>query len=81
MLRLNQAHDWATFTAALADWSAPAQNFVYADRAGNIGYHLAGHIPVRAAGQGLLPVPGWECGHDQLAIPVLAGAAGLGGYV
>lgn len=64
MLRLNQAHDWATFTAALADWSAPAQNFVYADRAGNIGYHLAGHIPIRAAGQGLLPVPGWEARHE-----------------
>ncbi len=64
MLRLDRAHDWASFTAALADWGDPAQNFVYADRSGNIGYYLAGRIPVRASGQGLLPVPGWEARHE-----------------
>jgi penicillin amidase len=68
MLRLNRAQDWATFTAALAEWTEPAQNFVYADTQGNIGYTLAGRIPVRAAGQGLLPVPGWEARHEWTGV-------------
>ena len=58
-LRLNQAHNWDEFRAALRDWDVPSQNFVYADRAGNIGYQTPGRIPVRAAGDGRLPVPGW----------------------
>jgi penicillin amidase len=48
LLAMNRAHNWSEFTAALADWTAPAQNFVYADRAGNIGYHYAGQVPIRA---------------------------------
>src|SRR3990172_1728278 len=58
-LRLNQPHNWDEFRAALRDWDVPSQNFVYADRAGNIGYQTPGRIPVRAAGDGRLPVPGW----------------------
>ncbi len=64
MLHIDRAHDWGSFTAGLADWHDPAQNFVYADKEGNIGYYLAGRIPVRASGQGLLPVPGWEARHE-----------------
>jgi len=45
------------------------QNFVYADVDGNIGYAAPGAIPVRAAGDGMLPVPGW------------AGEAEWAGYV
>jgi penicillin amidase len=37
----------------------PAQNIVYADVDGNIGYLLAADIPVRAKGDGTMPVPGW----------------------
>jgi penicillin amidase len=59
VLGLNRAGNWQEFTAALAHWDAPAQNFVYADVDGNIGYYMAGRVPVRARGQGLLPVPGW----------------------
>lgn len=47
VLRLNRAHDWETFTMALAEWWVPAQNFVYADRGGHIGYICAGKIPTR----------------------------------
>jgi penicillin G amidase len=55
---LNTARDWSSFRRALALWSAPTLNFVYADVDGNIGYQGAGLIPVRAPGQdGLLPVP------------------------
>ena len=58
-LRLNRAHNWDEFRGALRDWDVPSQNFIYADRAGNIGYQTPGRIPVRASGDGRLPVPGW----------------------
>lgn len=59
VLRLNRARTWGEFRDALRLWTVPAQNFVYADREGNIGYQLPGRIPIRAKGDGLLPVPGW----------------------
>jgi penicillin G amidase len=59
VLRLNLARDWDQFAEALRDWDAPSMNFVYADRAGNIGYYMPGRIPIRAKGSGLAPVPGW----------------------
>ena len=59
VLGINRARDWGEFRAALADWTVPPQNFVYADVEGQIGYALGGDIPVRAQGDGLLPVPGW----------------------
>lgn len=59
VLRLDRARNWTEFRDALRLWTVPAQNVVYADRDGNIGYQLPGRIPVRAKGKGLLPVPGW----------------------
>ncbi len=50
VLRINRAHDWETFNNALAEWWVPAQNFVYADSAGHIGYIAAGRIPTRDGG-------------------------------
>jgi len=47
-LRLNEARNWTDFTAALRDFVVPAQNFVYADVAGHIGYYAPGRIPIRA---------------------------------
>lgn len=47
------------FREALRHWDVPAQNFVFADTNGNIGYLMAGAIPIRARGQALLPSPGW----------------------
>ncbi len=65
VLRLNCAHDWDTFVEALRDFDAPSMNIVYADRAGNIGYYLAGRIPLRASGaSSLVPVPGWTGEHE-----------------
>jgi len=52
VLRVNEAHNWTEFTAALRDFVVPSQNFVYADVAGHIGYYAPGHFPVRAAGNG-----------------------------
>ena len=62
--RVNRARDWREFLEALRDHGAPSLNFVYADRAGNIGYSLAGNIPRRAQAPTLLPLPGWEEKND-----------------
>jgi len=56
---INRAANWNEFRHALHDWDSPPQNFVYADTTGNIGYVMAGNIPIRAQGLALLPVPGW----------------------
>jgi len=56
---LNQANNWQEFVSALNGYVGPSQNYVYADRAGNIGYYLSGQIPIRAAGHsGEFPIPG-----------------------
>jgi len=47
VLRLNVATNWDEFRAALAYWNVPAQNFVYADTSGNIGYQTPGSMPIR----------------------------------
>lgn len=57
-LGLNYAQNWADFTAALARYVAPSQNFVYADVDGNTGYYAPGRVPVREGWDGALPVPG-----------------------
>ncbi|MGV9773598.1 penicillin acylase family protein [Streptosporangium sp. NPDC003464] len=56
---LNSAQDWQQFRAAASRFDVPAQNLIYADTRGNIGYQAPGRIPVRARGDGTWPVPGW----------------------
>ncbi len=60
IIQIDRADNWDEFRSALQLWDAPSQNFVYADVAGNIGYQMAGNIPIRAKGDGTLPVPGWN---------------------
>jgi penicillin G amidase len=64
LLGLQQAHNWQEFRAALSKWSVPGQNFVYADRQGNIGYQMTGDQPIRKKGDGTQPVPGWTGEYD-----------------
>ncbi len=64
---LNQAQNWDEFRTALSYWDVPSQNFVYADVDGNIGYQTPGRIPIRAAGNGTLPSPGWTGSHEWVA--------------
>ncbi len=56
-LALDEARDWPEFEAALARFPGPTQNFVYADTAGNIGFQVAGWIPLRQGYDGSVPVP------------------------
>lgn len=58
VLGLNRAGNWDGFLTTLSRWSVPGQNFVYADRNGNIGYTLAGPVPIRPRHKGDSPVPG-----------------------
>ena len=60
VLAIDRATDWSSFRDALRFWDVPAQHFVYADVAGNIGYQFAGRIPIRGESHdGLSPAPGW----------------------
>ncbi|MGD8632029.1 MAG: penicillin acylase family protein [Anaerolineales bacterium] len=64
VLMINRAQDWEGFREALSFWDVPSQNFIYADVDGNIGYQTPGRIPMRASGDGSLPVPGWSGAYD-----------------
>ncbi len=56
---MTHARDWDAFHAALRPAVAPEQDIVYADIAGNIGFLAPARIPIRAKGDGAMPVPGW----------------------
>ncbi len=60
----NMAQDWEQFRQAASAFHVPAQNLVYADVEGNIGYQMPGMIPLRKNGDGRLPVPGWTGEYD-----------------
>ena len=65
-LGLDKAKDYGDFRAALSVYGAPAQNFVYADVDGNIGYQAPGWIPIREdkSDHGDRPVPGYDGLHE-----------------
>lgn len=60
---VNSAQNWDEFRAAFARFGSPAQNVVYADVDGHIGYQATGRIPMRASGDGTVPVPGHDDSH------------------
>ncbi len=57
-LRMNQATSWETFLEACNFNRMPAENMIWADRKGTIGWQAAGIQPLRRTWSGLLPVPG-----------------------
>jgi len=54
-IKLNEAKNFSQFRNALSYYVAPAQNFVFADSAGNIGYQMPGITPVRVNYTGKFP--------------------------
>jgi penicillin amidase len=46
-LKINKAKNWSEFKSAVEKFNAPGQNFVYADKEGNIGYVFGGALPIR----------------------------------
>ena len=63
-LALNRARNWTEFRNALRDFHSPQQSVVYADVEGNIGLVAPARVPIRASGDGLVPVPGWTGEYD-----------------
>lgn len=62
---LNTAQDWDDFRAAAELFEVPAQNFLYADAEGRIGYQAPGRHPIRPDGHdGRWPVAGWTTDTD-----------------
>jgi penicillin amidase len=63
---MNTAENFEEFREAARTARVPSQNVVYADIEGNIGYQMPGDIPIRANGDGTLPVPGWTDDYEWL---------------
>lgn len=63
-LELDRAQNWDQFRAALSSFWGPPQNFIYADRAGNIGYQAAGRVPIRRDFDGDIPLDGTSSKFD-----------------
>ena len=69
IFKINIATDFAQFRDAAKDFAVPAQNLLYADTSGHIGYQAPGQIPIRAsstvgAPPGYWPAPGWDPAYD-----------------
>jgi penicillin G amidase len=72
ILAMNRAPNAAQFREALRQFESPVQNVVFADDSGNIGYVMAGRIPIRAHLEDAseMPVPGDRADFDWIgAIP------------
>lgn len=75
--KMNVAKNLEEFLSALRKFTAPAQNVVFADTNGNIGYYPTGKVPIRARGNGLFPLkatsPGdlWKGFYDEIKKPYL----------
>ncbi len=65
--RWNRAKNWDEFKNALKSYGGAAQNFVYADTRGNIGWYAASKIPIRRVGDGGLPYDGSTTDGDWVA--------------
>jgi penicillin G amidase len=53
--RTMQAQSAESFREALRQWKTIQLNFVFADRQGNIGWHVSGVLPIRSTGDGTVP--------------------------
>ena len=73
-LRMDQASSWAEFREACKYSRIPAENMVWADVDGHIGYQAVAVTPIRRNWSGLVPVPGdgryeWDGYLPILALP------------
>jgi penicillin amidase len=61
---VDSAQNWDEFRKAFSTFGAPGQNVMYGDVDGHIGYQSTGRVPIRAAGDGGLPVSGSDDAHE-----------------
>ncbi len=69
IFKINTAQNFTQFRAAARDFAVPAQNLLYADTEGHIGYQAPGQVPIRVsstvgAPPGYWPAPGWDPKYD-----------------
>ena len=69
ILGFNLATSFEEFREAARSFAVPAQNLVYADVEGHIGYQAPGQVPVRRPAiprtpPGYWPAPGWDSSYD-----------------
>ena len=57
-LRIDQARNWEEFREACSYSRIPAENMIWADVSGTIGYQAVAITPIRRNFSGLVPVPG-----------------------
>jgi penicillin amidase len=63
------ARGFAQFRESFRQWPGFPMNLVYADVTGKTGWQLAGQLPIRKRGHGMLPLAGWDDRngwHDEL---------------
>ncbi|WP_030882863.1 penicillin acylase family protein [Streptomyces sp. NRRL S-1868] len=60
VFQIDKSRNFREFRKAAQEFAVPSQNLIYADTKGNIGYQAPGRIPVRGAGDGRYPAPGWD---------------------
>jgi penicillin amidase len=63
-VEMARARSFEEFRGAVHGFRCPGQNIAYADADGTIGYQCTGRYPVRRAGDGSSPVPGWTSDHE-----------------
>jgi penicillin amidase len=61
---LGRAQNWNDFVETTRHIAGPGQNVIYADVDGNIGFTIPARIPIRAVGDGALPLPGDTDDHE-----------------
>jgi penicillin amidase len=71
LLCLHKSRSFDECRQALSIWPAVAQNMVYAEATGTIGWQVFGQAPIRKKGHGILPLPGWDkdAGWKQEQVP------------
>ncbi|MFO7446468.1 MAG: penicillin acylase family protein [Ignavibacteriaceae bacterium] len=76
-LNINKSKNWDDFKSAVSHFSVPGQNFVYADKQGNIGYVFGTRLPARTSNSPTMVYDGttdtydWKGFVPQSEIPVL----------
>ncbi len=64
--KINKAKNFQEFKEAVSDFSVPGQNFLYADKDGNIGYITGAKIPIRSSNSSSIISDGTKSSNDWL---------------
>ena len=66
--KINKAKNWDEFKSSFKTYSVPGQNFVYADKDGNIGYVMGTQIPLRKSESATFVCDGTTSKYDWTGI-------------